>query len=110
MAPVGTPVLAAAPGRIAKLHNSRAGGRSIYVRSSDGLRIYVYAHLKAYASNLDEGDRVAAGDLLGSVGTSGNAEARAPHLHFQVLETTADAEWWEPANPINPYPLLTEGG
>jgi len=107
VAPAGTPVLAAAGGRIAKLHNSTAGGKAIYIRSGDGLRLYYYAHLRDYARNLDEGDRVAAGDPLGTVGSSGNAEPDTPHLHFAVLETSADAQWWEPANAINPYPLLT---
>ena len=108
MAPEGTAVVAAAPGTIAKLHNSPRGGQSIYVRSSDGLRLYYYAHLASYASNISEGDRVAAGDLLGTVGASGDADPAAPHLHFAVLETTQDAEWWEPANAINPYPLLRQ--
>ena len=78
MAPRGTPVVAAAAGRVAKLHRSRAGGRSIYVRSPDGERLYFYAHLDGYADGLEEGQNVAAGDPLGLVGTSGNAEPAAP--------------------------------
>lgn len=106
MAPRGTPVVAAAAGRVAKLHRSRAGGRSVYVRSPDGERLYFYANLDAYADGLEEGQAVAAGDPLGLVGTSGTAEPAAPHLHFAIYQTTADAAWWEPANAINPYPLL----
>ena len=56
---------------------------------------------------LREGQRVRRGQRLGMVGSSGNASAEAPHLHFAILQTTADAEWWEPANAVNPYPLLT---
>ena len=44
---------------------------------------------------------------MGTACSSGNASQDAPHLHFAILQTTADAEWWEPANAVNPYPLLT---
>ena len=108
MAPAGTSVVAAAPGTIEKLHQSRAGGNTIYVRSRDGQTIHYYAHLQEYAQGLKEGQRVRRGQRLGSVGSSGNASEDAPHLHFAILRTTEDAEWWEPANAVNPYPLLTE--
>jgi murein DD-endopeptidase MepM/ murein hydrolase activator NlpD len=107
MAPKGTSVLSSAPGMIEKLFRSKAGGNTIYVRSTDGETIYYYAHLDAYAEGLREGQRVRRGQRLGMVGSSGNASAEAPHLHFAILQTTADAEWWEPANAVNPYPLLT---
>ncbi len=106
MAPTGTSVLAAAPGTIAKLHRSGPGGNSIYIRSPDRLTIHYYAHLDQYASGLREGQSVRAGQALGTVGSTGNADPAAPHLHFAIMETTADAQWWEPANAINPYPLL----
>jgi len=109
MAPEGTSVLAAAPGTVAKLDRSKAGGNAIYVRSTDLERIYYYAHLADYADGLREGQRIRAGQRLGTVGSSGNASPEAPHLHFAILETTADAAWWEPANAINPYPLLIAG-
>ena len=110
MAPEGTSVVAAAPGTIAKLHRSKAGGNAIYVRSPDRTIIHYYAHLSEYAKGLREGQRIRAGQRLGMVGSSGNASPEAPHLHFAIFETTADAEWWEPANAINPYPLLVPGG
>jgi len=106
MAPKGTSVLSAAPGTIEKLFRSDAGGKTIYVRSTDGETIYYYAHLDAYAEGLREGQRVRRGQRLGTVGSSGNASDEAPHLHFAILQTTADAEWWEPANAVNPYPLF----
>jgi murein DD-endopeptidase MepM/ murein hydrolase activator NlpD len=106
MAPRGTAVLAAAPGKIARIHSSKAGGRSIYVRSSDRETLYFYGHLDAYADGLEEGSSIKAGEALGRVGTTGNAEPDAPHLHFAIFQTTADAEWWEPGNAVNPYPLL----
>ena len=106
MAPTGTTVVAAAPGAVEKLFQSKAGGNTIYVRSADGQTIYYYAHLDQYAQGLKEGQRIRRGQRLGTVGSSGNASEDAPHLHFAVLQTTDDAEWWEPANALNPYPLL----
>lgn len=108
MAPKGTSVVAAAPGTIEKLFRSNAGGLTIYVRSQDRATIHYYAHLDEYAEGLREGQRVRRGQRLGTVGSSGHASDRAPHLHFAILQTTPDAEWWEPANAVNPYPLLTE--
>ena len=107
MAPKGTSVVAAGPGTVAKLHRSASGGNSIYVRSPDKLRIHFYAHLDAYAEGLQEGQRVRRGQRLGTVGSTGDASPDRPHLHFAILRTTEDAEWWEPANAVNPYPLLT---
>ena len=109
MAPRGTQVLAAAPGKVESLFKSDAGGNTIYVRSEDGRTIYYYAHLDAYAEGLKEGDAVGRGQSLGTVGSSGNASPDGPHLHFAILRTTPDAAWWEPATAINPYPLLTGG-
>ena len=107
MAPTGTTVVAAAPGTVEKLFTSDAGGLTIYVRSNDGRTIHYYAHLDAYAKGLKEGQKVRRGQRLGMVGSSGNASEDAPHLHFAILQTTPDAAWWEPANAVNPYPLLT---
>ena len=107
MAPRGTSVVAAAPGTIERLFRSEAGGNTIYVRSSDGETIHYYAHMDEYAEGLREGQRVRRGQRLGTVGSTGNASPEAPHLHFAILQTTPDAEWWEPANAINPYTILS---
>lgn len=107
MAPVGTTVRAAGSGSVEKLYRSRAGGNTVYVRTSDGSTIHYYAHLDEYAEGLKEGQRIRRGQRLGTVGSSGNADDQTPHLHFAILQTTADAEWWEPANAVNPYPPLT---
>lgn len=106
MAPVGTSVMAAAPGTIEKLFVSEAGGLTAYIRSQDRQTIHYYAHLGEYAKGLKEGQRIRRGQRIGSVGSSGNASAETPHLHFAILRTTKDAEWWEPASAVNPYPLL----
>lgn len=106
MATRGTPVLAAAGGTVERLFVSAGGGNTIYVRSPDRETIHYYAHLASYAPDLAEGQRVARGERLGTVGSTGNAAPDAPHLHFAILRTTADAEWWEPATALNPFPLL----
>nr|WP_192895965.1 M23 family metallopeptidase [Parerythrobacter lutipelagi] len=106
MAPKGTSVVAAGPGIIEKIFTSDAGGKTLYVRSLDRKTIHYYAHLDEYSRGLKEGQQIQGGQRLGTVGSSGNASPEAPHLHFAILQTTADAKWWEPANAVNPYPLL----
>ena len=108
MAPKGTSVLAAAPGQIEKIFESEAGGKTIYIRSNDGQTIHYYAHLDNYAEGLNEGQRIRRSQRLGSVGSTGNASKEVPHLHFAIFRTTKDAKWWEPANAVNPYPLLVK--
>jgi murein DD-endopeptidase MepM/ murein hydrolase activator NlpD len=106
MAPTGTPVVAAAPGRIEMLFLSKDGGNTVYQRSVDGGTIYYYAHLDTYAPGLAEGQSVVRGAPIGTVGYSGNANPAAPHLHFAVMQTTPQARWHESATAVDPYPLL----
>lgn len=108
MAVRGTPVVAAASGKIEKLFRSDDGGNTIYIRSLDGRTIHYYAHLDQYAPDIAEGELVRAGQRLGTVGSTGNASPAGPHLHFAIMQTTPKAKWWEAARAINPYPLLTE--
>lgn len=107
MAPRGTPVVAAAAGVVEKLFASNAGGLTVYIRSPDRRTIFYYAHLDAYAPGLAEGQAIARGQAIGTVGYTGNADPAAPHLHFAIMQTTPDAAWSDPATAINPYPLLT---
>lgn len=106
MAPRGTGVRSAAPGTVERLFLSEAGGNTVYVRSADKRRIFYYAHLDQYAPGLVEGQTLAKGQRLGTVGSTGNADPAAPHLHFAILQSQPQAEWWEPTTAINPYPLL----
>lgn len=106
MAPDGTPVLAAAEGTVEKLFVSDAGGKTIYVRTPDGRRIHYYAHLADYAAGLKEGETVARGQVLGIVGSSGNADPEAPHLHFAIMATEPQRSWSDSSAALNPYPLL----
>ena len=107
IAPRGTPVVAVQDGAIAKLFVSKAGGLTVYEFDNDIRYCYYYAHLDRYAPKLKEGMRVKRGDLLGYVGSTGNASALAPHLHFAIYKLGPDHKWWNGA-PLNPYPLLAE--
>jgi murein DD-endopeptidase MepM/ murein hydrolase activator NlpD len=107
MAPEGTAVLAAAPGRVEKLFVSERGGNTIYERSPDGTTIYYYAHLAGYAPGLIEGAHLRPGDPIGTVGHTGDADPGAPHLHFAVWRTSPERHWWDDTTAVDPYPLLT---
>jgi murein DD-endopeptidase MepM/ murein hydrolase activator NlpD len=107
VAPRGTPVVAAAAGTVEKLFHSDAGGNTVYVRSPDRTTIFYYAHLDRYAEGLQEGQSVTRGQQLGFVGSTGDANPAGPHLHFEIMRTTPEAKWYQPATDINPYPLLT---
>lgn len=110
MAPEGTPVYAAAPGKVDKIYFSEGGGgNAVYVRSGDGQWSYYYAHLRDYAAGLAEGQPVRRGMLLGHVGHSGNASEGGPHLHFAINRMEPGEDWWQ-GHPINPYPLLAGSG
>ncbi len=105
MAAEGTPVLAAADGRLVKLYTSAAGGLTAYqFLPGDRFSLY-YAHLSAYAPGLTEGQFLRRGQVLGYVGHTGNASPDAPHLHFAVNALAAD-DGWSNGTPLNPYPLL----
>jgi murein DD-endopeptidase MepM/ murein hydrolase activator NlpD len=100
-----TPVLAVADGTVAKLWQSVPGGITIYHFDSAGRYCYYYAHLERYARGLSEGDILRRGDVIGYVGTSGNAPRDTPHLHFAIYRLGPDRRWWE-GEPLNPFPLL----
>ncbi len=105
MAPGGTPVVAAAPGRVEKLFQSGLGGITLYVRSPDRRWTYYYAHLAGYAAGIREGMAVKAGDTLGYVGDTGDAGAGNYHLHFGLTKMQPGERWYQGEN-VNPYPLL----
>lgn len=107
LAPKGTPVVAAADGTIRKVFTSKPGGLTLYEFDPTESFAYYYAHLDSYAPNIAEGSVVKRGQLLGYVGSTGNADPNAPHLHFAIFKLKPDKHWWE-GTPINPYPLLTQ--
>ena len=104
MAPRGTPVLSADSGTVAKLHTSVGGGLSAYLFDPSERFIYYYAHLDSYHPRVKEGMRVARGDTIGFVGSTGNASPNAPHLHFAIARMGEDKRWWS-GTPIDPRPI-----
>jgi murein DD-endopeptidase MepM/ murein hydrolase activator NlpD len=105
IAPRGTPVIAADDGTIKKLFLSKPGGITIYQFDPTEQYCYYYAHLDRYADGIHENMRVMRGDVIGYVGTTGNAPAGSPHLHFAIFKLGPEKRWWE-GTPVNPYPML----
>ncbi len=105
LAPRNTPVLAVEDGKIAKLFVSKAGGITIYQFDPSSRYIYYYAHLEKYADGLADGSKVQRGQVVGYVGTSGNAPKDTPHLHFAVFQLTEKKQWWQ-GTPLDPYLVL----
>lgn len=95
----GTPVLSATDGVVVNVGDNHLGGHTVTVPGAGGTRYY-YAHLDRWAEGLAFGQPVQTGDVLGYVGTTGNAQGTPPHLHFGV---------YGPAGALNPLPLLARG-
>jgi peptidoglycan LD-endopeptidase LytH len=108
MAARGTPVFAVADGEVVKLFTSVPGGLTIYQFDPTRTYAYYYAHLDRYADALREGMRIRRGDVIGYVGSTGNASPDAPHLHFAVFELGPEKQWWK-GKALNPYPMFTVG-
>ena len=104
LTPRDTPVVAVAEGTVKKLFTSDRGGLTVYEFDPEEAYCYYYAHLDRYADGLVEGKRLSKGDVIGYVGTSGNAPVNTPHLHFTIFRLGPEKHWWE-GTPINPYPL-----
>jgi len=109
LAPRDTPVLAIDDGAIRKLFTSVRGGLTIYEFDPTETYCYYYAHLDHYANGIKENMTVHHGDLIGYVGTTGDAPPDTPHLHLEITKLGPDKKWWQGEN-INPFPLLQEIG
>ncbi|MEX2583286.1 MAG: M23 family metallopeptidase [Gemmatimonadota bacterium] len=101
----GTPVLSAIDGRLLKLFDSETGGLMVYASDPSERFILLYGHLDGYAEGLEEGMPLLRGQVIGFVGTTGNAAIDTPHLHFGILRGEPRVAWWS-GTPVNPYPLL----
>jgi murein DD-endopeptidase MepM/ murein hydrolase activator NlpD len=108
LSPRNTPVHAVASGTIAKIFEGKAGGHTVYQFDAEGRLCYYYAHLERYADRLHEGQAITQGDVIGYVGTSGNASRNTPHLHFAVFQLGPDRQGWK-GTPVDPY-LVFSGG
>jgi murein DD-endopeptidase MepM/ murein hydrolase activator NlpD len=93
----GTPLLAVERGVVIQVGSDVLGGTKLWLVGASGTRYY-YAHLSAFAEGMADGKLVAAGDVVGFVGNTGNAATTPAHLHFEVHPGGGPA--------VNPYPLL----
>jgi len=105
MAPRGTPVLSASAGRVLKLHNSKDGGLMVYAADASNRFVLMYAHLDHYADGMRDSVPLRQGEVIGYVGSTGNAAENAPHLHFAIAHPRDVKLWWT-GTPIDPRPLL----
>ncbi len=96
-APMGAPLVATEYGVITRVGTGKLGGLKVWLHGDSGTDWY-YAHLSGFVPGLHEGMVVEPGDVIGYVGTSGNAVGTPPHLHMQVHPGGGKA--------VNPYPLL----
>ncbi|HEU4594625.1 MAG TPA: peptidoglycan DD-metalloendopeptidase family protein [Pyrinomonadaceae bacterium] len=108
IAPRGTPVVAAADGRLLRLFSSDKGGLTIYQLGTDERTVYYYAHLDRYADGLAEGRILRRGETVAYVGDTGNATPGNYHLHFQIYRISDPKKFWTGDN-LNPYELLRGG-
>ena len=97
MAPLGTRLFACERGVVTQVGANRLGGQIVWLKGESGT-YYYYAHLNAFAPDLQQGMVVEPGQLLGFVGDTGNARGGATHLHFEVHPDGGPA--------VDPYPLL----
>lgn len=109
MAERGTPVVAVDDGILVKFFESERGGLTIYQFDPTETFVYYYAHLDSYAEDIEEGDAVRRGQVIGTVGSTGNANDDAPHLHFAIERLGPEKNWWQ-AEPLDPYPVLSAIG
>jgi len=109
MARRGTPVVAADGGTVRRIDSNALGGRTVYVVDHAQRFVHYYAHLDRWAPGLRVGQTIRRGDLLGTVGTTGNSPSTAPHLHYQLLRYRGTRMWWT-GDPINPIPYLKKKG
>jgi murein DD-endopeptidase MepM/ murein hydrolase activator NlpD len=102
-APLGAPVLAVADGTLHTIGFIPIGGYRLWLRDTEGNEFY-YAHLSAYSPLAVEGKRVEAGDAIGFVGATGDADGGTPHLHFEIHPAAMIGLGYD--GVVAPYPFL----
>ena len=102
-APLGTPVLAVADGTLHTIGFNKIGGYRLWLRDRLGNQFY-YAHLSAYSPLAVAGRSVEAGDVIGFVGDTGDADGGSPHLHFEIHPAVMVGLGYD--GVVAPYPIL----
>ena len=103
VAPIGTPLLAVASGTLFSVGWNDVGVWRLWLRDDAGNEFY-YAHLSAYSPLAIAGRRVRAGDVIGFVGDSGDADGGQPHLHFEIHPVDLVVYGYD--GVVAPYPFL----
>ena len=109
MAPKGTIVVSPVEGAVLKVGRNTTGGIVVYTTDTERRFVFYHAHLDRVADGLADGAPLRQGEVLGYVGTTGNAPPNAPHLHFQVMRMPADGRYWE-GMPVDVRPFLAKAG
>ena len=102
-APLGAPILACADGLVFSVGWNDVGGNRLWLRDSEGNEFY-YAHLSAFTPIARNGMHVKAGEMLGFVGNTGDAQGTPTHLHFEVHPSALLFMGYDGA--VNPTPYL----
>jgi murein DD-endopeptidase MepM/ murein hydrolase activator NlpD len=102
-APFGAPIVAVADGVLFQVGETEIGGNRLWLRDGAG-NGYYYAHLASFSPLAQEGAAVRAGDVLGYVGTSGDAVGTPPHLHFEIHPSELAGLGYDAV--VNPYQHL----
>jgi murein DD-endopeptidase MepM/ murein hydrolase activator NlpD len=102
-AALGAPVLAVADGTVFSVGWNRVGGNRLWLRDRAGNEFY-YAHLAAFSPLAVDGGRVVAGDVIGFVGNTGDAETTPYHLHFEIHPSSLLFLGYD--GVVNAYPYL----
>lgn len=108
LAPRLTPVVSADFGRVLALRSNTLGGLILYIVDDAERFVYYYAHMDSYREGLRVGDRLRPGEVVGYVGSTGNASDAVPHLHLQIMRFEP-RRYWEGV-PVNPFPILLRPG
>jgi murein DD-endopeptidase MepM/ murein hydrolase activator NlpD len=101
--PIGTPLLAVAAGTVHTVGWNAIGGWRFWLRDNQGNEFY-YAHLSAYSPLAVDGRHVNAGDVIGFMGKTGDAEFSLPHLHFEIHPGALASLGYD--GVVAPYPFL----
>lgn len=106
MAPRGTPVLSVSAGRVIRMAQNALGGITVHTLDESGKFVFYYAHLERYSDAVTVGLELKPGDVLGYVGTSGNAPPQTPHLHFQAMKIQRGNKPWWSGTPVDVRPFF----
>jgi peptidoglycan LD-endopeptidase LytH len=105
----GTPVIAVTDGYVYRIRETGPGGRAVYATDSSRHWMFYYAHLDTFRPGLSEGAKLTQGEVIGYVGTTGNAPPDTPHLHFQLMRARFDSRWWD-GDALDPRPYFVMTG